>query len=175
MPWPVWVSHYWQRWLDERQGDKPQRVKHPHPLRSRRLMWLCTAALSTVGSVFHDGRYGVQFDINAIIVFFSQDGVYWSEFARWRDARKLYDGLQMAYHAMVEAFSSVVILLVAAGVFAQGLKNCRLYRPIIAIGAGESRQFTGGSNPAGVADGSGSIYHWLGKCRFLFLCRVDPR
>ena len=55
---------------------------------------------------------------------------------RKRDARKLFDGLQAAYHAMAEAFSSVVILLVAAGVFAQGLKTVGFIDQLLLLGQG---------------------------------------
>lgn len=130
------VSHYfWQRWLDKRQGDKPQRVKHahPHPQVVAPLGYALLPCLPLLGIFLFDGRYGVQFDINAIIVF-SLLVAALSEFARWRDARKLYDGLQMAYHSMAEAFSSVVILLVAAGVFAQGLKTVGFIDQLLLLG-----------------------------------------
>ena len=43
------------------------------------------------------------------------------EFLRSFDAEKVYAGLEVCYEGMAEAFSTVVVLLVAAGVFAQSL------------------------------------------------------
>lgn len=43
------------------------------------------------------------------------------EFIRSFDAKKTFEGLEVCYQGMAEAFSSVVVLLVAAGVFAHSL------------------------------------------------------
>lgn len=45
------------------------------------------------------------------------------EFLRFFNAKTIYAGLDVAYKGMAEAFSSVVVLLVAEGVFAQGLST----------------------------------------------------
>ncbi|MBV7388235.1 anaerobic C4-dicarboxylate transporter DcuC [Pasteurellaceae bacterium TAE3-ERU1] len=45
------------------------------------------------------------------------------EFIRKRSAEVVYTGLEKCYEGMAEAFSAVVMLLVAAGVFAEGLSQ----------------------------------------------------
>ncbi len=130
------VGHYfWQRWLDKRQGVKPEMVKHPHPQVVAPRGYALLPCLPLLGIFLFDGRYDVRLDINAIIIF-SLLVAALSEFVRKRDARKLYDGLQAAYHAMAEAFASVVILLVAAGVFAQGLKSVGFIDQLLLFGQG---------------------------------------
>lgn len=68
------VSHYfWQRWLDKRQGVKPEMVKHPHSqVVAPRGYALLPCLL--LGIFLFDGRYDVRLDINAIIIFFSAGG-----------------------------------------------------------------------------------------------------
>ena len=130
------VSHYfWQRWLDKRQGVKPEMVKHPHSQVVAPRGYALLPCLPLLGIFLFDGRYDVRLDINAIIIF-SLLVAALSEFARKRDARKLYDGLQAAYHAMAEAFASVVMLLVAAGVFAHGLKCVGFIDQLLLFGEG---------------------------------------
>ena len=130
------VSHYfWQRWLDKRQGVKPEMVKHPHSQVVAPRGYALLPCLPLLGIFLFDGRYDVCLDINAIIIF-SLLVAALSEFARKRDARKLYDGLQAVYHAMAEAFASVVMLLVAAGVFAHGLKCVGFIDQLLLFGEG---------------------------------------
>ena len=130
------VSHYfWQRWLDKRQGVKPEMVKHPHSQVVAPRGYALLPCLPLLGIFLFDGRYDVRLDINAIIIF-SLLVAALSEFARKRDARKRYDGLQAVYHAMAEAFASVVMLLVAAGVFAHGLKCVGFIDQLLLFGEG---------------------------------------
>ena len=130
------VSHYfWQRWLDKRQGVKPEMVKHPHSQVVAPRGYALLPCLPLLGIFLFDGRYDVRLDINAIIIF-SLLVAALSEFARKRDARKLYDGLQAVYHAMAEAFASVVMLLVAAGVFAHGPKCVGFIDQLLLFGEG---------------------------------------
>ena len=130
------VSHYfWQRWLDKRQGVKPEMVKHPHSQVVAPRGYALLPCLPLLGIFLFDGRYDVRLDINAIIIF-SLLVAALSEFASKRDARKLYDGLQAVYHAMAEAFASVVMLLVAAGVFAHGLKCVGFIDQLLLFGEG---------------------------------------
>ena len=130
------VSHYfWQRWLDKRQGVKPEMVKHPHSQVVAPRGYALLPCLPLLGIFLFDGRYDVRLDINAIIIF-SLLVAALREFAPKRHARKLYDGLQAVYHAMAEAFASVVMLLVAAGVFAHGLKCVGFIDQLLLFGEG---------------------------------------
>ena len=130
------VSHYfWQRWLDRRQGITPEPIPHAPARPQAPLGYALLPTLPLLGVFLLDGQYGVRLDINAIILLCLLLAAL-SEFARKRDARKLFDGLQAAYHAMAEAFASVVILLVAAGVFAQGLKTVGFIDQLLLLGQG---------------------------------------
>lgn len=49
------------------------------------------------------------------------------EFVRGFNTQKVFSGLEVAYRGMADAFAGVVMLLVAAGVFAQGHRHDWLY------------------------------------------------
>jgi C4-dicarboxylate transporter, DcuC family len=128
------VTHFfWQRWLDRREG-----VKH-EPVDVSRLQIHCPAGYALlpfspiVGVFVFNGSFGVHLDINATIIFCLILAAS-CEYLRKRDAKKLFDGLNVVYHGMAEAFSSVVILLVAAGVFAQGLMTLGFIDQLLSLG-----------------------------------------
>ena len=54
------------------------------------------------------------------------------------DARKVYDGLEICYRGMAEGFSSVVVLLVAAGIFAHGLETIGFVKALLGAIQGDS-------------------------------------
>lgn len=54
------------------------------------------------------------------------------EFFRHRKAETVYGGLEVCYQGMAEAFAGVVVLLVAAGVFAHGLSSIGFVDALIA-------------------------------------------
>ena len=53
------------------------------------------------------------------------------EFARTKKATKVYEGLEVCYRGMAEGFSAVVVLLVAAGIFAHGLESIGFVKALI--------------------------------------------
>ena len=55
------------------------------------------------------------------------------EFLRGFDTKNVFTGLEAAYRGMADAFASVVMLLVAAGVFAQGLSTIGFIDGLISI------------------------------------------
>ena len=87
------VSHYfWQRWLDRRQGITPEPIPHAPARPQAPLGYALLPTLPLLGVFLLDGQYGVRLDINAIILLCLLLAAL-SEFARKRDARKLFDGL----------------------------------------------------------------------------------
>jgi C4-dicarboxylate transporter len=48
-------------------------------------------------------------------------------------AKQVFTGLEVAYRGMADAFASVVMLLVAAGVFAQGLSTVGFISGLISL------------------------------------------
>ena len=55
------------------------------------------------------------------------------EFVRGFNTQKVFSGLEVAYRGMADAFANVVMLLVAAGVFAQGLSTIGFIQSLISI------------------------------------------
>jgi DcuC family C4-dicarboxylate transporter len=55
------------------------------------------------------------------------------EFIRYRHAKPVFAGLDTVYKGMGDAFTSVVMLIVAAGVFAQGLSTLGFISQLIAL------------------------------------------
>lgn len=55
------------------------------------------------------------------------------EFVRGFNTQNVFSGLEVAYHGMADAFAGVVMLLVAAGVFAQGLSTIGFIQSLISI------------------------------------------
>lgn len=53
------------------------------------------------------------------------------EFIRSFSAKQVFEGLEVAYRGMADAFAQVVMLLVAAGVFAQGLTTVGFINALI--------------------------------------------
>jgi len=128
------VTHFfWQRWLDEREGVRHEPLDVSHQQHMGPDGYAILPFLPLVGVFVFNGDYGIQFDINAIVIF-SLLLAASCEFLRKRDAKKLFDGLNVAYRGMAEAFSSVVILLVAAGVFAQGLMSVGFIEQLLQLG-----------------------------------------
>jgi C4-dicarboxylate transporter, DcuC family len=128
------LTHFfWQRWLDRREGVKHEAVD------VSRLQIHCPAGYALlpfsplVGVFVFNGSFGVHLDINATIIFCLILAAS-CEYLRKRDAKKLFDGLNVVYRGMAEAFSSVVILLVAAGVFAQGLMTLGFIDQLLSLG-----------------------------------------
>ncbi|SQI88079.1 C4-dicarboxylate transporter DcuC [Klebsiella oxytoca] len=55
------------------------------------------------------------------------------EFCRGFNTKNVFNGLEAAYRGMADAFAGVVMLLVAAGVFAQGLSTIGFINGLISI------------------------------------------
>lgn len=55
------------------------------------------------------------------------------EFVRGFNTQKVFTGLEVAFRGMADAFAGVVMLLVAAGVFAQGLSTIGFIQSLISI------------------------------------------
>ncbi|GAB3241187.1 hypothetical protein GCM10027295_40070 [Pseudaeromonas pectinilytica] len=128
------VTHFfWQRWLDEWEGVRHEPLDVSHQQHMGPDGYAILPFLPLVGVFVFNGDYGIQFDINAIVIF-SLLLAASCEFLRKRDAKKLFDGLNVAYRGMAEAFTSVVILLVAAGVFAQGLMSVGFIEQLLQLG-----------------------------------------
>ncbi len=127
------ISHFfWQKYLDKREGFVPEpitmeikeiNIKVP-------LFYAILPFMPIIGVLIFNGKIAPKLDIVTIIVLCLVITAT-LEFIRCFDAKKMYEDLTFAYKGMADAFSSVVILLVAAGTFAQGLSTIGFINTLI--------------------------------------------
>lgn len=115
------LTHFfWQRYLDKREGVKGEILDvneiHTHAPK----FYAILPFTPIVGVLIFDGKFAPKLEIIPIIVMCIILAAV-IEFVRSFNAKKVYDGLGSCYRGMADAFANVVMLLVAAGVFAQGL------------------------------------------------------
>lgn len=91
------------------------------------------------------------------------------EFLRSFNTQKVFSGLEVAYRGMADAFANVVMLLVAAGVFAQGLSTIGFIQSLISI----ATSFGSAYHPdAGIgdSDNAGGSHDRFRQCAVLCVC-----
>ncbi len=110
-----------------------------------------------IGVLIFDGKWGPELHIITILVGCMLLAAI-LEFLRGFNTKNVFSGLEVAYRGMADAFAGVVMLLVAAGVFAQGLSTYRLYqrsdlnRHLLRLGQHYSDAGAGDSDHAGGDD-----------------------
>ncbi|MGY3926641.1 anaerobic C4-dicarboxylate transporter DcuC [Aeromonas simiae] len=115
------VTHFfWQRYLDRRAGERNEPVAPSELKTTAPAFYAILPFTPIIGVLIFDGKWGPQLDIVTIIVI-CMVLVCLLELLRLRSGRLLLDGLQVCWRHMADAFAGVVMLLVGAGVFAQGL------------------------------------------------------
>ncbi|EJW0013154.1 C4-dicarboxylate transporter DcuC [Salmonella enterica] len=85
-----------------------------------------------IGVLIFDGKWGPQLHIITILVICMLLAAV-LEFVRGFNTQNVFSGLEVAYRGMADAFAGVVMLLVAAGVFAQGLSTIGFIQSLISI------------------------------------------
>ncbi|MDO2948553.1 anaerobic C4-dicarboxylate transporter DcuC [Aeromonas simiae] len=117
------VTHFfWQRYLDRRAGERNEPVAPSELKTTAPAFYAILPFTPIIGVLIFDGKSGPQLDIVTIIVIvICMVLVCLLELLRLRSGRLLLDGLQVCWRHMADAFAGVVMLLVGAGVFAQGL------------------------------------------------------
>lgn len=141
----VAIAHYyWQRYCDRREGLV--QTTNGTPLASTEATALQSDAplgyfilpfLPIIGLFIFDGAVAEKVELGGLVVL----TIFITallEFARTKKATKVYEGLEVCYRGMAEGFSAVVVLLVAAGIFAHGLESIGFVKALI-----ESAQSTG--------------------------------
>ncbi|VTP71928.1 C4-dicarboxylate transporter DcuC [Proteus vulgaris] len=83
-----------------------------------------------IGVLVFDGKWLPELHIVAIIIICMILAAI-IEFIRSFSAKQVFEGLEVAYRGMADAFAQVVMLLVAAGVFAQGLTTVGFINALI--------------------------------------------
>ena len=141
----VAIAHYyWQRYCDRREGlvqttnGTPLTNTEATALQSDApLGYFILPFLPIIGLFIFDGVVAEKVELGGLVVL----TIFITallEFARTKKAAKVYEGLEVCYRGMAEGFSAVVVLLVAAGIFAHGLESIGFVKALI-----ESAQSTG--------------------------------
>lgn len=122
-----------------------------------------------IGVLIFDGKWGPQLHIITILVICMLIASI-LEFIRSFNTQKVFSGLEVAYRGMADAFANVVMLLVAAGVFAQGLSTIGFIQSLISIAHlvwfGEYHPDAGISDP----DNAGGSHDRFRQCAVLCVC-----
>jgi DcuC family C4-dicarboxylate transporter len=117
------VAHFfWQRYLDRKSGEKHEMLDVADITTTAPRFYAILPFTPILGVLIFDGKWGPELHIITVLVIcMTLTAVI--EFIRYFDAKKVFAGLDVAYRGMADAFATVVMLLVAAGVFAQGLST----------------------------------------------------
>lgn len=125
------IAHFfWQRYLDRKEGHCAEMLAVSEIQTSAPRFYAILPFTPIVGVLVFDGKIAPELHIITIIVICLLL-VALIDFLRTFSAKKVYENLNVAYQGMADAFSGVVILLVAAGVFAQGLSTIGFIHALI--------------------------------------------
>lgn len=124
------ITHFfWQRYLDRKENSVCERLDVNEIQTNAPSAYAILPFMPIIGVLIFSGKWTLPFSdqlipnlniITILIICLFVTSVI--EFMRFFDAQKVFEGLNCAYKSMGDAFVSVVMLLVAAGVFAEGLK-----------------------------------------------------
>ena len=135
------VAHFfWQRYLDKKEGVQVERVNADEIKTTAPNYYAILPLLPIIGVLIFDGKWGLPnlHIVTVMVLCFIITAVV--DFLRSFNAKQTFDNLVVAYRGMADAFAGVVMLLVAAGVFAQSLSTIGFITNLIA-----SAQSFGGS------------------------------
>lgn len=114
----------WQRYCDKKEGFVSAPTSTGSIEASAPWYYFFFPFLPIVGVIFFSGKFSGLPSLHIItIVLISIFIAAVVEYIRSFDGRRVLDGLTICYKAMGEAFAGVVMLLIAAGIFASGLKQ----------------------------------------------------
>ena len=135
------VAHFfWQRYLDKKEGVQVERIYADDIKTTAPNYYAILPLLPIIGVLIFDGKWGLpNLHIGTVMVlcFIITATV---DFFRSFNAKQTFENLIVAYRGMADAFAGVVMLLVAAGVFAQSLSTIGFITNLI-----DSAQTFGGS------------------------------
>ncbi|WP_290992715.1 anaerobic C4-dicarboxylate transporter DcuC [Haemophilus sp.] len=135
------VAHFfWQRYLDKKEGVQVERINADEIKTTAPNYYAILPLLPIIGVLIFDGKWGLPnlHIVTVIVLCFIITAAV--DFLRSFNAKQTFDNLIVAYRGMADAFAGVVMLLVAAGVFAQSLSTIGFITNLIA-----SAQSFGGS------------------------------
>lgn len=127
------IAHFfWQRYLDKKEHIHHEMLDVNEIQTTAPAFYSILPFTPIIGVLVFDGKWGPQLHIITILVLCIILAAI-IEFFRGFDARRMFAGLDACYRGMADAFCGVVILLVAAGVFAQGLNAIGFIQSLISI------------------------------------------
>ncbi|WP_047608477.1 anaerobic C4-dicarboxylate transporter DcuC [Rahnella aquatilis] len=131
------VAHFfWQRYLDKRetaaQVDAVDSNADDVVETNAPAFYAILPFTPIIGVLIFDGKWGPNLHIITILVICMLLTAL-IETARNRNGKAVFAGLDVAYRGMADAFANVVMLLVAAGVFAQGLSTVGFISSLIGL------------------------------------------
>lgn len=135
------VAHFfWQRYLDNKEGVQVERLNADEIKTTAPNYYAILPLLPIIGVLLFDGKWGLPnlHIVTVMVLCFIITAVV--DFLRSFNAKQTFDNLVVAYRGMADAFAGVVMLLVAAGVFAQSLSTIGFITNLI-----DSAQTFGGS------------------------------
>lgn len=118
------VAHFfWQRYLDKKEGVQVERVNADEIKTTAPNYYAILPLLPIIGVLIFDGKWGLPnlHIVTVMVLCFIITATV--DFLRSFNAKQTFDNLIVAYRGMADAFAGVVMLLVAAGVFAQSLST----------------------------------------------------
>ena len=135
------VAHFfWQRYLDKKEDVQVERINADEIKTTAPNYYAILPLLPIIGVLIFDGKWGLPnlHIVTVMVLCFIITAVV--DFLRSFNAKQTFDNLVVAYRGMADAFAGVVMLLVAAGVFAQSLSTIGFITNLI-----DSAQTFGGS------------------------------
>ena len=135
------VAHFfWQRYLDKKEGVQVERINADEIKTTAPNYYAILPLLPIIGVLIFDGKWSLPnlHIVTVMVLCFIITAVV--DFLRSFNAKQTFDNLIVAYRGMADAFAGVVMLLVAAGVFAQSLSTIGFITNLI-----DSAQSFGGS------------------------------
>ena len=135
------VAHFfWQRYLDKKEGVQVERINADEIKTTAPNYYAILPLLPIIGVLIFDGKWGLPnlHIVTVMVLCFIITAVV--DFLRSFNAKQTFDNLVVAYRGMADAFAGVVMLLVAAGVFAHSLSTIGFITNLI-----DSAQSFGGS------------------------------
>lgn len=119
------AAFFWNKYLDKKENTPMERVDVSEMKVDAPAFYCILPFLPIIGVFLFNGRTipGLSLDIYTIVVGSIFLGALVDFVTKRFDGQKTLDDLESCYQGMADAFKGVVMLLVAAGVFAQGLMS----------------------------------------------------
>ena len=125
------VSHFfWQRYLDRKSGELVENLAVREIETKVPAYYALLPFTPIIGVLLFDGHLAPELNIVTIILLCILLTAI-LDFLRSFNGKQTLENLNSVYKGMADAFAGVVILLVAAGVFAQGLSTVGFIKGLI--------------------------------------------